>query len=64
MRRSERTDSTLIWDLAVEHPIGQKLVLYGRIENLTDEQDIVGRQPYGARPNKDRTLAVGLRFAF
>jgi hypothetical protein len=34
------------------------------MENLTRELDIVGRQPYGARPGKDRSWLLGARLAF
>ena len=33
-------------------------------ENLNDEATIVGRTPYGARPNKPRTAILGIRLAF
>jgi Fe(3+) dicitrate transport protein len=40
------------------------LDLYGKIENVTGEEDIMSRQPYGARPNKDTTASFGVRLAF
>jgi len=57
----ERTDSFLILDLAAHLQLSDALNLYTRVDNLTGEQAIVSRQPYGARPNRDRTLSVGVR---
>jgi len=60
----ERTDDTLTVDLSGNYQFNDKLNLFGRIENITDARDILGRQPYGARPNKGRTATVGVRFGF
>ncbi len=60
----ERTDATLTLDLATNFRVSEGLNLYARVENLSREEDILGRQPYGARPNKDRTMTAGLRFDF
>ena len=60
----EQTDSSFTLDLTVSYDINEDLRLFARAENLTDEQDIMGRQPYGARPNKSKTLSVGAQFRF
>ena len=60
----ERTDDTLTVDLAANFRFNDKMTLFGRIENVTDAEDMLGRHPYGARPNKDRTAIAGLRFRF
>ena len=60
----ERTASTLTLDFAGNYQLTDSLNLFARVENLTREQEIVGRQPYGARPNKDRTASLGVRIAF
>ena len=60
----ERTGSTLTIDFAGNYHLTDSLDLFARVENLTREQEIVGRQPYGARPNKDRTASLGVRIAF
>lgn len=57
----ERIDDTLVLDFAGSYFVGERLSLFARLENLTRELEIVGRQPYGARPNKDRTATIGLR---
>lgn len=60
----EKTDDTFTVDLSANYQFSDALNFYARVENLTSEEDILGRQPYGARPNKDRTVTAGLRFNF
>lgn len=60
----EKTDNTFTVDISANYQFSSALNFYARIENLTSEEDILGRQPYGARPNKDRTVTAGLRFNF
>lgn len=60
----EQTDDSLTLDLAAQYQVKNNLKLFARLENATDEQDILGRQPYGARPNKGRTGSVGLELDF
>lgn len=60
----EKTDNTFTVDIAANYQFSNALRFYARVENLTGEEDILGRQPYGARPNKDRTVTAGLRFDF
>ncbi|MFV2090441.1 MAG: TonB-dependent receptor family protein, partial [Pseudomonadales bacterium] len=60
----DATDDSLTLDLGAAYAITNYMDLFTRIENLTNEQNIVSRQPYGARPNKTRTAAVGVRLAF
>lgn len=60
----EQTDSSTTVDLSARYQVDESLGLFARLENLTGAEDIVGRQPYGARPNKDRTASVGVRVSF
>ena len=60
----ERTDNSLNVDIAGRYLFNDKVTLFGRIENVTGEEAILGRHPYGARPNKGRTLSGGLRVTF
>lgn len=60
----ERTDDALTLDVAGQYLYSDGLKFFGRIENATDEQDILGRQPYGARPNKGRTASIGVELNF
>ncbi|WP_166425024.1 TonB-dependent receptor [Paraglaciecola sp. 20A4] len=60
----EVTDSSFIVDLSGSYNVNDNLRLFARIENLTDQENIVSRQPYGARPNKSRTASVGVSYSF
>jgi Fe(3+) dicitrate transport protein len=60
----QRTDSAWIWDLSAGYTISGNFELFGRIENLLDEEYIVARRPAGARPSLPRTALVGFRYAF
>ena len=60
----EKTDATLTLDLSTHFAWRPGAKLFARIENVTDAQDIVGRHPYGARPNRSRTAAVGVDIAW
>ncbi|NOX51880.1 MAG: TonB-dependent receptor [Gammaproteobacteria bacterium] len=60
----ERTDNSLTFDLSSNYKFTDNVELFARVENLTGEEDIIGRQPYGARPNKSRTAYAGFRIEF
>lgn len=57
----EKTDSSFTVDLAGSYRLNKNILLVARVENVTDQEDLVARQPYGARPNKPRTALLGLR---
>ncbi|MBT8078838.1 MAG: TonB-dependent receptor [Gammaproteobacteria bacterium] len=59
----EVTDEFLILDLSAQFNVNEHMMLYARIDNLADEEAIVARHPYGARPALDRTASVGVRFS-
>ena len=60
----EKTDSAAIFDLGVHYRLTPEVELYSVLENLTDEQRIAGRQPYGGRPGKAFTWMAGARIDF
>ena len=60
----ERTDGATTLDLAMRVAFRARANVFMRIENAANAADIVGRHPYGARPNKSRTAAVGVDFAW
>jgi Fe(3+) dicitrate transport protein len=60
----EKTDSAIIFDFSAHYEINKNWELYCLVENLADEIHIVGRDPYGARPNKPRTFMLGAKFGF
>mgnify|MGYP006079214483 FL=1 len=57
----EKTDASTTVDLAGHYQINETTSVSLKLENATDNEDILGRQPYGARPNKSRTASVGFR---
>ena len=50
-----------VFDLSASYRLSERITFYGRVDNLTSEEAIVGRQPYGARPNRDQSFGVGVR---
>ncbi|MDT8428436.1 MAG: TonB-dependent receptor [Pseudomonadales bacterium] len=58
------TDSVLVFDLISRYTLRDNLEIFLKIENLFDEQEIVSRDPDGARPNKPRTGSLGLAYSF
>lgn len=60
----EQTESATLFDLALSYTIDESWSLYANAENLSDEQYIAGREPYGARSNKPRAFNAGVRFNF
>ena len=44
--------------------INKKLRLYGKIDNVSNQQGIVSRRPFGARASKPRQLIVGVKYKF
>ena len=60
----EKTDAALTVDVAASWRLNPRVAVFARVENLTRSTAILGRHPYGARPNKDRTLSAGVRARF
>ncbi len=60
----EVTDAALTVDVSGSWAVTERIALLARVENLTGGENLLGRHPYGARPNKDRTAALGVRFGF
>ncbi len=57
----EATDSSLLLDTSAFFALNDRVTFTATLENLSDEADVVGRTPYGARPNKARTFTLGVR---
>ncbi len=60
----EKTDDSLSIDISANIDINNAFSIFGKVINITGQDGIAGRQPYGARPNIDRTASVGMRFSF
>ncbi len=59
-----RADALFTIDLAAHVRVRPWAELYTTCSNLFDEQVIISRRPYGARPNPPRMVAVGLKARF
>jgi Fe(3+) dicitrate transport protein len=60
----DRSDEIFVVDYISRYAINASALVFLKVENLFDEQDIVSRQPYGARPNKPRTASLGVEYRF
>lgn len=58
------TDAQFLTDLAAYVTLWKTISLYGTVQNLFDSRYIVGRRPFGARPNAPRWIQVGLKGSF
>lgn len=59
----ERTDESTVVDLLARYRFSEHISLYAKLDNMTSDESIVGRQPYGARGNRDRTVSLGVNLA-
>lgn len=59
-----KTDDYTVVDLSASYDLAQYGSVYLKVDNLTDEQAIVSRRPYGARPSKPQQLFVGYKYQF
>ncbi|KPZ60947.1 TonB-dependent receptor domain-containing protein [Pseudoalteromonas sp. P1-7a] len=56
--------STTVVDIAARYELDQYGHIYAKVDNLFDQDNIVSRRPYGARPGKPRSVAVGYKYQF
>lgn len=61
--RYGKMDAALLVDLSMSYQVNPKLRFIAGISNLTGEEAITSRLPYGARSNQPRTFFVGWRSA-
>jgi Fe(3+) dicitrate transport protein len=57
-------DSVNQFDLSAWFQFDPSLRVYAKLDNLTDEVDIISRRPFGARPGKPRQFILGAKYAF
>ncbi len=62
--RTDRTDSFLVVDLAGSYQLWPGVELFGKVDNLLDNDYIVAWRPAGARPGMPRALQLGVRLDF
>ena len=58
------TDSINQIDVSAYKQLNDDLRLYAKVDNLTDQQKIVSRRPFGARAGKPRMFTVGVKVDF
>jgi Fe(3+) dicitrate transport protein len=58
------TDAQFIVDLSASVNLTSNIQLYATGRNIFDERYIVGRRPFGARPNAPRWIQLGTRIEF
>lgn len=58
------SDQATVLDLAARYELSAAVSLHARIDNLLDEEYVVARRPFGARPGKPRSAQLGLDWRF
>lgn len=58
------TDNIVQLDLSASYMINDSTKAYFKVDNLTDEVNLVSRRPFGARPGKPRQMSIGLKYQF
>lgn len=61
---SEKIPDQFTLDLATNYQFTDKLKMQFKIDNVSDEANLVSRRPFGARPNKPRTVELGMQYLF
>lgn len=62
--RYGKTDDAFILDLSLQYQVTENIRLIAGISNLTGEEYIISRLPYGARGNQPRTYYGGVEIRF
>ena len=57
-------DGFLVLDLALSRRFGDATLVQFLVGNATDEAAIVSHRPFGARPNRPRSLVARIKYAF
>ncbi|MCX4190546.1 TonB-dependent receptor family protein [Methylophaga sp. OBS3] len=58
--RFDRTDALFTMDLISRYQFSGGPEVFVKVENVFDRQEIIARQPFGARPNIERTVYAGV----
>nr|WP_241651931.1 TonB-dependent receptor [Pseudoalteromonas phenolica] len=59
-----KTDSAITVDISAGYDFDKYGRIYLKIDNLLDEEKVVSRRPYGARPGKPRQVIFGYKYQF
>lgn len=58
------TESYSILDISASYDLGKLGSVYLKIDNILDDQEIISRRPYGARPSKPQQAYFGYQYSF
>lgn len=57
----QETDSFVIFDVTAQLKVLPEMMVYGKVENLLNNEYIVARRPFGARPGRPRVVHGGVK---
>jgi Fe(3+) dicitrate transport protein len=57
----DTTNTIFNLDIVADYELSDKVTVYLKVENASDEADVVGRHPSGVMVQKDRSFYLGLR---
>ncbi len=57
----DRTDAVFNLDLVADYRLSETATAYFKVENASNEVDIIGRHPAGTMVQKDRSIYLGMR---
>lgn len=58
------TNSLMSYDIATNYYINPSWSVQFKVDNVTDEREVVSRRPFGARPNAPRTVIGTLKYRY
>lgn len=58
------TESLTVVDMSASYDLDNWGVVYVKLDNVLDDQEIVSRRPYGARPSKPQQAVIGYQYSF
>ncbi|WP_206486294.1 TonB-dependent receptor [Thalassotalea sp. G2M2-11] len=59
-----KTQAHTVLDFSASYELGDMGNVYLKIDNVLDEQEIISRRPYGARPSKPQQVFIGYQYSF
>ena len=62
-RPIDETDAYVIFDAAATLRLMEELAVYAKAENILDNQYVISRRPFGARPGRPRFFYAGVKVA-
>jgi len=60
----DKTDALTTVDLISRYQLRSGPEVFIKASNIFNDQEIISRSPYGARPNMERTVSIGMDYRF